>query len=62
LISYIEMKHRVFTIFELLAVVAIISILIALGQVSNYKIHKILDLQKKLNNQKEYNEIFYHQG
>ena len=56
------MKHRVFTIFELLAVVAIISILIALGQVSNYKIHKILDLQKKLNNQKEYNEIFYHQG
>ena len=56
------MKQRIFTIIELLVVVAIISILIALGHVSDYKIHKILDLQKKLNNQKEYNEIFYHQG
>ena len=55
------MKHRVFTIFELLVVVAIISILLAEGQFLDYRLHKILGLQEKLSNQKEYNKIFYHQ-
>ena len=56
------MKHRVFTIIELLVVVAIISILFAVGQVINYKTDKFQDLQKKLNKQKEYIERSYKQG
>jgi len=45
---------RVFTIIELLVVVAIITIPIAVGQLMNYRIDKFYDLQKKLNSQKEY--------
>ena len=61
MISYVEMKHRVFIIIELLIVVAIIGILIMVGQIMNYRIDKMPDLQKKLNNQKEYKERLYHQ-
>jgi len=56
------MKHRVFILIELLIVIAIISILIVVGQVMNYKIDKFQDLQKKLNKQKEYIERSYKQG
>ena len=56
------MKHRVFILIELLVVGAIVSILITVGIVINYKTDKFQDLQKKLNSQKEYKERLYNQG
>jgi prepilin-type N-terminal cleavage/methylation domain-containing protein len=56
------MKHRVFTLIELLIVIVIISILIVVGQVSDYKINKFQDLQKKSSKQKEYIERLHNQA
>ena len=56
------MKHRVFTLIELLIVIVIISILIVVGQVMNYKIDKFQDLQKNQTNNKEYIERLRNQG
>ena len=50
------------TDYGMVIVVAIISILFAVGQVINYKTDKFQDLQKKLNKQKEYKERLYNQG
>ena len=56
------MKHRVFTLIELLIVVAIIGVLIIVGMIINYETDKYHDLQKKLNKQKEYKQRSYNQG
>jgi len=48
------MKHRVFSLIELLIVVAIIGILTTVGMVISYKTDKYQDSHKKFGWQKEY--------
>jgi|TARA_B100001971_G_scaffold2023_1_gene1599 prepilin-type N-terminal cleavage/methylation domain-containing protein len=55
------MKHRVFTLIELLIVVAIIGILITVGMTISYKTDKFQDLHKKFIKQKGYKERLYNQ-
>jgi len=50
------MKHRVFTLIELLIVIAIIGILTTVGMIISYKTDKFQDLHKKFGGQKEYKE------
>jgi prepilin-type N-terminal cleavage/methylation domain-containing protein len=56
------MKHRVFSLIELLVVVAIIGILTTVGMIISYKTDKFQDLHKKFGRQKEYKEKLYNQG
>jgi|TARA_B100001964_G_C13851543_1_gene430410 prepilin-type N-terminal cleavage/methylation domain-containing protein len=56
------MKQRVFSIIELLIVVAIIVILTTVGMIISYKTDKYQDLHKKFSRQKGYKERSYNQG
>jgi len=56
------MKNRVFSLIELLVVVAIISILTTVGMIISYKTDKYQDLHKKFGSQKGYKEKLYNQG
>jgi len=56
------MKYRVFTLIELLIVVAIIGIMTTVGMIVSYKTDKFQDLYKKFGRQKEYKERLYNQG
>jgi len=62
LTRFINMKYRVFTLIELLIVVAIIGILTTVGMIVSYKTDKFQDLYKKFGRQKEYKERLYNQG
>jgi len=62
LTRFINMKYRVFTLIELLIVVAIIGIMTTVGMIVSYKTDKFQDLYKKFGRQKEYKERLYNQG
>ncbi len=56
------MKNRIFSLIELLVVVAIIGILITVGMIFSDKNDKFQDSHKKFDRQKEYKEKLYNQG